>query len=320
MPHTPRIGIQIEHEDPFWVQVREVMWQRAQTLSAELIEITVQESHLLSIDEQAEVVEDLIVQELDALICNLYPPSLLTRILDRGIPTIYVSEIALHHPRFISRLGLYDAAHMLGIFLDGRLAGRGTVLIVGGLTAGEDNGQSRLDGFAAALPSDGSYRTYHVPSDWSYEAARPRVAAFLGEHPDLHINAIFGLSDSLAIAARDECQALGRIDRQVLILGINGDPLALAAIAAGRMTATVETDVDDIATRAVDLAYRAARGESLPPHFRNDQRKSDRIERRRRARTIRWIESWTNTARAVVPQRNVGCWDSNRHDRHSARE
>ncbi len=272
MPHTPRIGIQIEHEDPFWVQVREVMWQRAQTLSAELIEITVQESHLLSIDEQAEVVEDLIVQELDALICNLYPPSLLTRILDRGIPIIYVSEIALHHPRFTSRLGLYDAAHMLGIFLDGRLAGRGTVLIVGGLTAGEDNGQSRLDGFAAALPGDGSYTTHHVPSDWSYEAARPRVAAFLGEHPDLHINAIFGLSDSLAIAARDECQALGRIDRQMLILGINGDPLALAAIADGRMTATVETDVDDIATQAVDLAYRAARGEPLPPHFRNDQR------------------------------------------------
>ena len=30
------------------------------------------------------------------------------------------------------------------------------------------------------------------------------------------------------------------------------------------MTATVETDVDDIATQAVNLAYRAARGETAP--------------------------------------------------------
>jgi hypothetical protein len=152
-----------------------------------------------------------------------------------------------------------------------------------------------------------------------YNLGRPTTRTQIQDYPG-----------EIGLTARTERPTIGQIrcqrghDKQRgtrdLILGINGDPLALAAIAAGRMTATVETDVDDIATRAVDLAYRAARGESLPPHFRNDQRKSDRIERRRRARTIRWIESWTNTARAVVPQRHVGCWDSNRHDRHSARE
>jgi signal transduction histidine kinase/ABC-type sugar transport system substrate-binding protein/AraC-like DNA-binding protein len=270
--HTPRIGIQIDYEDPFWVQVSEVMWQRAQTLSAELVEIDVQESHLLLPDEQAEVVEDLIVQELDALICNIYPQSLLTRILDRGIPIIYVSEIDLRHPRFSSRRGLYDAAHMVGVFLDQRLGGCGTVLVVGGWHTGEDSGQSRLEGFAAALAGDKRYAIHHVTTDWLYEVARPRVAAYLAEHPDLHIDAIFGLSDSLALAARDSCLAQGRIDREVLILGINGDPLALAAIAKGRMTATVETDVDDLAIQAVDLAHRAARGEQLPAHFRHEHR------------------------------------------------
>jgi signal transduction histidine kinase/ABC-type sugar transport system substrate-binding protein/AraC-like DNA-binding protein len=272
MPHMPRIGIQIGPDDPFWVQVREVMWQQAQTRSAELIEIAIQDAHALSMDGQAEVVENLIVQELDALICNTYPPNLLAHILDRGIPIIYVSEIALRHRRFSSRRGLYDAAHMLGTFLDERLAGHGTLLIVGGLMVGEDNGQSRLDGFAAALPADQPYVIHHVPSDWLHEVARPQVVAYLGAHPDLHIDAIFGLSDSLAIVARDVCQALGRIDHSTLILGVNGDPLALAAIADGRMTATVETDVDDIATQAVDLAHRAARGEPLPPYFQNRQR------------------------------------------------
>ena len=50
MPRTIRIGIQIAHDEPFWVQVREVLWQRAQTIAAELIEIAAEESRLLSSD------------------------------------------------------------------------------------------------------------------------------------------------------------------------------------------------------------------------------------------------------------------------------
>ncbi len=273
MSRTIRIGIQIGHDEPFWVQVREVIWQRARTLAVELIELTIEESGLLSSDEQAEVVEDLIVQELDALICNVYPPTLLTRILDSGIPIIYVAEIPLRHPRFTSRLGLYDAGSMIGKFLHERLAGCGTVLVVGGYMAvSEDNGQSRIDGFFAALPSDHHYAIHHVSSTWPQEDAAHALAAYLGEHADLQVDAIFGLSDAIAIAARDVCRSLGRIDGGTLILGINGDPLALASIADGRMTATVETDIDDMATQVVALAYRAACGDPLPPSFRNRQR------------------------------------------------
>lgn len=271
MPHTPRIGIQIDHVDPFWVQLREVLWQRARALRAELVEVGVQESHLLSPDEQAEVVEDLTVQELDALICNTYPPSLLTRILARGIPIVYVGENALTHPRFTSRTGLYDAARMLGNLLHERLAGRGSLLVVGGWPAGEDTGQSRLDGLAAALDG-GAYAVHHVPAGWSYEAARARAHTYLREHPDLRPDAIFGLSDSQALAARDACRVWNRCGDRTLVVGINGDPLALAAIADGSMAATVETDVDDIAAKALDLAHRAARGELLPPHFQHLQR------------------------------------------------
>ena len=42
MPHTPRIGFQIGAGDPFWVQVREVIWQRAQTLPVEIVEIDIE--------------------------------------------------------------------------------------------------------------------------------------------------------------------------------------------------------------------------------------------------------------------------------------
>src|SRR5262245_15002113 len=192
MSHTIRIGIQIGHEEAFWVQVREVIWQRAQTLAVELIEIISEESDLLSSDAQAEVVEDLIVQELDALICNVYPPTLLARILDSGIPIVYIAEIPLRHLRFTSRLGLYDAGYMLGAFLHERRAGYGTLLVVGGYVAiTEDNGQSRLDGFFAALPSDHHYVIHHVQSKWPHEDAAHELIAYLEKHADLQVDAIF---------------------------------------------------------------------------------------------------------------------------------
>jgi ABC-type sugar transport system substrate-binding protein/AraC-like DNA-binding protein len=271
MPRWPRIGVQIGPSDPFWVQVREVTWQRAQALPAEVVEITIDRPELLAPDEQAWAAEELAARRLDALLCNAYPDDLLGRIVGRGLPVVYVSETDLRHPRFCSRRGLYSAASMLGGFLHARLDGRGTVLIAGGHMHDGDSGQSRLDGFRAGLPCTGSFELLHVPARWSYEDARQRVGAYLRQHPDLCVDAIFGLSDSLALGARDAYAASGREGRP-LTLGINGDPLALAAVVEGRMAATVETDVVDIAAQAVQLVYRAACGEPLPPHFCHLQR------------------------------------------------
>lgn len=272
MTRTLRIGIQIEHTDPFWVQVREVMWQRARVLAAELIELNIQPAHTRRPDEQAEIVESLIVQELDALIANTFPESLLVRILARNLPIIYVSEIPLRHPRFCSRTGLYDAAHMLGAFLHQRLQGHGNLLIVGGDEFEGDTGESRMRGFTGALAGQGGYHIRHLPTAWMADQARPAVAAFFQQPSAIQLDAIFGLSDSLALLARDTYQLYGRQPPACQVFGINGDPLALAAIADGRMTATIETDVEDIATQAVHLAYRAARGLELPAHFSYRQR------------------------------------------------
>ncbi len=81
------------------------------------------------------------------------------------------------------------------------------------------------------------------------------------------IDAIFGLSDSLALASRDALQQSGIPDAHVLIAGVNGDPQALAAIADGSFSATVETSASEFGTRAVELAFQAAQGEPLPEHY-----------------------------------------------------
>ena len=180
MPHTSRIGIQIGPGGPFWVQMREVMWQRAQALPVEVVEIDLEHPGLFPHDEQVEVVEDLRVQEIEALIGNALTPCLLISIPDHCIPTIYLPETSVRHPPLTSRQGLYDAGHILGAVLTTHRAG-GTVLLVSGTIAGDDSSRSRLDGFHAALPADGRFAIHHIVTNWRYDNGwLPRVAPFQG--------------------------------------------------------------------------------------------------------------------------------------------
>ena len=65
----------------------------------------------------------------------------------------------------------------------------------------------------------------------------------------------------------DPDRTLGRVDSHTLIVGVNGDPLALAAISEGSMTATVETSAEDLGRRAVDLACQLARHHPVPRYY-----------------------------------------------------
>ncbi len=84
---------------------------------------------------------------------------------------------------------------------------------------------------------------------------------------------IIALSDSLALMAAATLYTRGFAVReaplveQIPIVGINGDPIALAAITRGEMLATVETDPYTLGEQAVELADLAAQHRPLPVHY-----------------------------------------------------
>ena len=261
-----RIGTRTGSADPFWVQLRESIHQRAQQLGVDLVEIDLNQSLALSGDAQNGFLELLAAHDLDALITAYMPEPLAQRILARGLPLVHLTECAVRHPRLVAPGGYYDGARMAGAFLAGRLGGQGRVLAVGGLRAGHgEDGRSRLAGIADALAAHPGIALHHIPSPWRYEHAYPEIMAALADAGP--IDAIFGLSDSLAIAARDAAAAQGLLAPGTLVVGFNGDPRALAAIAEGSMTATVDTAVAEFGAEAVDLACQAARGAPLPAEF-----------------------------------------------------
>ncbi len=103
-----RIGIQIEPNDSFWVQVQEVIFQKAEQLGdAELIPIEISDPLTAKpLDEKSGLLGEFLTRDLDALICKDILPNQLPGLLDQGLPTVYLAETSFQHPLFTSPQGL----------------------------------------------------------------------------------------------------------------------------------------------------------------------------------------------------------------------
>jgi ABC-type sugar transport system substrate-binding protein len=69
MSRTFRIGVQIDVADAFWVLVREAIYQRAQRQAVDVFPLDITYPHTLPVQEQLSLIEELLSQELDAIIC-----------------------------------------------------------------------------------------------------------------------------------------------------------------------------------------------------------------------------------------------------------
>lgn len=122
---------------------------------------------------------------------------------------------------------------------------------------GREDGRTRINGFRDALSPFPEISIEFVPSYWRYEQAYPQIVEILKEM-QLPIDAVFGLSDPIALAARDALKSIGWLRENTLIAGVNADPLALVALAEGTISATVDTSIIEFGSQAVEWAYRAA--------------------------------------------------------------
>ncbi len=264
-----RIGVQIEPNDSFWIQVEEAIYHGVEQLShIELVPIEINDPLTTKLlNEQNGLVEELLVPDLATLICKDILPTQLPAILNHGLPVVYLAETDFRHPLFTSPSGLYEAARLGCHYLANKLGPIGHILCVGGLLEpNADNGQSRLEGFEETLSQYPGVTFDHIPTAWTYARARQQIIDHL-KHTARPIDAVFGLSDTVALAARDAIEELGILDREIFIAGINGDPSALAAISKRKMTLTVETPASEFGRQAIELAIRLARGETVPANF-----------------------------------------------------
>lgn len=265
MSDRPRIGVWLTRTDPYWVQINEAVYLRGQQLSADLIPLEATMEFAGTPDsDPGRLVEDILSFGLSALITSYIPKQDALRILEAGLPIVHLSETDFTHSNLVAFAGLYDSALLAGKFVAERLNGKGRVLVIGGLWEKDGEvGNSRVTAIADVFKNFPALNWQHIPAPWVYEQAYPVIVKSLKTiSGDIH--AIVGISDPLALAAHNAGRTLGRITPQTIIVGINGDPLALAAVADGSLTATVETDSANFGREAMDIAYELALGNSFP--------------------------------------------------------
>jgi signal transduction histidine kinase/AraC-like DNA-binding protein/ABC-type sugar transport system substrate-binding protein len=261
MSDRPRIGVWLIRTDPYWVQINEAVYLRGQQLPVDLIPLdAMMEFAGQSESDQNKLAEDILSFGLSALVATYIPTKAALRILNAGLPIIHLTETEFTHPNMVSFEGYYNCALLAGQFIAERLNGKGNILVVGGLwgNVGE-RGKSRVEAIADLTKNYPELDWQHIPTPWAYEQAYPVVEkALKAIHGSIH--AIVGISDSLALAARNAGLEIGLVTPKTIIVGINGDPLALVAVAEGSMTATVETDSANFGREAMDVAYDLAHG------------------------------------------------------------
>jgi len=291
MPDTIRIGLLADSADPYWVEVRETIWQlagrrRGRPATApewplypdiELVDI----EFIADIHDYAAKVEEILTLELGALIAVPFAMPLIYELLDNNLPVISLHERPIDHPRFTKPRSLYQSAHLACEYLTQRIGGRGQVLIVGGRAgATKESHSSRLQAAYDVFAEHPNIHTVHRPAPWdrvgAFETLHVACSGLAADDLTAHhlagrahgpFDGIFGLSDTLALVGRDVYRQHNLLAQGAIVVGINGDPLAIAAIARGEMAATVATSAAHLATEALRLACLAASGAPLPAQF-----------------------------------------------------
>lgn len=260
---TPRfrIAVQINVADPYWVLVREAIVRQIAAMQCDMVALTIPVDELSQITNPTQIYEELRVQQVHALICNSMESTLLLLLRASAIPVVDASESMQVGPLYTARRGLYDAAYSVGMWLCGQLKPAATVWVVGGFDAA---GQSRLDGVRAALATLPDVSIVHLSCEWLHQDAYAAVKQLLDTHPEAACDAIFGLSDSLALGGRDALRDHAPQRLRPLVCGINGDPSALADIGRGQMDVTVETMIESFASEMLQLALQGIETGTMP--------------------------------------------------------
>ncbi len=121
------VGLCDPGNDPFWLQVKDAIYQTARRVGIQLVPIDSSvPGDAQGPAAQLAVVEELLALELHAVINWGWPEQLALPVLEAGLPIIHLSETAVSHPLAVSPFGLYDVACLAADHLAAHLGGAAT--------------------------------------------------------------------------------------------------------------------------------------------------------------------------------------------------
>ncbi|MFC1975239.1 sugar ABC transporter substrate-binding protein, partial [Chloroflexota bacterium] len=230
-------------------------------LGVEFINVT---TEVQDAEAQKAAVDTAITQGVDAIIIGAADSrgwdDTLAKAEAAGIPVIAV-DTAIENP-YISSLIQTDnlaAARLAGDYIVEQLGGEGKALVMGG-SVGHQTGDARKQGVEEQLIAAG-IEVIGDWSDWDENKSAEVTQNALTANPD--IKAVFVAFDPGAVAALSVIKQKGMLD-DVVLVGFDGLPVGLKAIAAGEMEASVRQDPEKMGAEGINLALKVIAREDVP--------------------------------------------------------
>lgn len=215
-------------------------------------------------------IEDVVTQGVDAIVINVDPAQIgagLSTAADAGIPVIGMD--AGNDPLVAANITSngYAMATETAVYVANRIAGEGNVVMftfdpfppvqVRGVIA---------DAIFANFPDiEVIDRITPDVSDGGIADSRAQMEAILAANPEPgSIAAVWAAWDQPALGALQAIEAAGRENEGIVITGIDANPQARDAIAAGgNFEASVAQDFDGIGSTTADTVARILAGQEL---------------------------------------------------------
>jgi len=253
--------------NPFWKACRIGAEKAAKELNIDLEVVAPTKPD--NIEEQTRLVEDWIVKKPDAFVFVPVDYKALVPSIQKankaGIPIINYNNKMTDIDK-VTFIGSDDELfeYEMCKYLFKSMGGKGKIVHIDGVPAAI-TAQMRKKGFERAVKeTPGIEVLASQPGQYRRLPAQQVFENLMQRFPE--IDGVVSANDDMAVGVVEALHAAGR-GGKTKVVGIDGIPDAIQAIADGKMFATVDFSGHDQSYLAVQAAVRTLKGEKVPPEI-----------------------------------------------------
>ncbi|POA99958.1 ribose ABC transporter substrate-binding protein RbsB [Chromobacterium sinusclupearum] len=246
--------------NPFFVELRDGAAAEAKTQGVNLITVDAQDDPA----KQQSSVEDLIQKKVNVILINPTDSSAVANVVkeatSKGIKVVSLdrsvngAEVSAHIASDNIAGGM-----MAGKYLLEKLGGKGRIVELEGI-AGSSATRERGEGFHQVVDKmDGVKLLAKQPADFDRAKGLSVMENIIQGNKD--IQGVFAHNDEMALGAVKAIQAAGL--KNVVVVGFDATPDAVAAVKGGTLAATVQQQPGLIGQYGVQTAKRLAEGQKV---------------------------------------------------------